>query len=480
MKNILYVLFSSLAIISCNSIGGRSGKSGYNPNATKGEIIADNPRATWDPIKPTGMVPIPSGSFVIGQSDYDFVQKNDAPTRTVSVSAFYMDETEVTNAEYRDFINYVRDSVVRSSLAEKALEQGVDVTGEGEGIAAYAYKTEGVDDKEDSPYLQYLRDKQTGRDGGEKEGKRINWDAPLIWDTGNYPDVSYAEVVESFYYPPKERFNGEKAFDVRKLIFSYSWIDTESAVKDKNPERSKYVIQESLPIYPDTTVWSRDFSYAHNEPMHEFYFSHKSYSDYPVVGVNWKQAQAYCAYKTKKHNDYLKQKKRGEKVFAYRLPTEVEWEYAARGGLDNAPYPWGGPYLMDDRGCYLANFKPKRGDYIEDHKKGNYMYTGKVKSFTANGYGLYDMAGNVAEWTSSPYDASSYTATSTINPSLGVGRRYPNKTIRGGSWKDVGHQLMVSARDSEHQDSARSFVGFRTVQSLPEGVQPDVKINNED
>lgn len=475
MKKIIPVLLSVLAIVSCNSSAG-----GYSSSKSKGEIIAHE-AGKWNPLKPTGMVPIPSGAFVVGQSDFDFAQKNDAPTRTVSVSAFYMDDTEVTNSEYRDFINYVKDSVVRSALAEKAFEQGIDVLGAeaAEGIASYAYLSEDEEDEVDSPYAEWLKSRNTGRDGGIREGKKLNWDEPLLWATGSYPDLAYTEVVESFYYPPAERYNGEKAFDVRKLKFAYSWIDTQAAVKGKNSNRADYVIKEELPIYPDTTVWTKDFAYAYNEPLHEFYFSHKAYSDYPVVGVNWKQAQAYCSYKTKKHNDYLKTKRKPERVFAYRLPTEIEWEYAARGGLDNAPYPWGGPYLVDDRGCYLANFKPKRGDYIEDHKKGNYMYTGKVKSFSANGYGLYDMAGNVAEWTATPYKASSYSATSTINPSLGVGRKMKMKSIRGGSWKDVGHQLMVSVRDYEHQDSARSFVGFRTVQSLPEGVQPKVNVNND-
>ncbi len=96
------------------------------------------------------------------------------------------------------------------------------------------------------------------------------------------------------------------------------------------------------------------------------------------------------------------------------------------------------------------------------------MYTAPVKTFRANGYGLYDMAGNVAEWTSSPYNRSSYTMSSTLNPSITMSGEV-NRSVRGGSWKDVGYLLMTSARDWEHKDSARSFIGFRTVQSFPEG-----------
>ena len=155
----------------------------------------------------------------------------------------------------------------------------------------------------------------------------------------------------------------------------------------------------------------------------------------------------------------------------FRLPTEAEWEYAAKGGIENATYPWGGPYLQDDRGCYLANFKPKRGNYIEDEKTGNYTYTGPVKKFTKNGYGLYDMAGNVSEWTESPYNNSSSEFSSSLNPNLSnQSYREVKKTVRGGSWKDAGYLLMTGYRDWERKDSARSFIGFRTIQDIPSGA----------
>ncbi|MFA5620296.1 MAG: gliding motility lipoprotein GldK [Weeksellaceae bacterium] len=469
-KAFAVVVILSFTLSSCNML-----KSGRK-RANDGEIVGKR-STTWTPQRPKGMVPIPSGAFVLGQTDYDFTFGNYAPVRTVSVSGFYMDDTETTNSKYHVFVEYVRDSIARTMLANKASELGFDPStpssGAEEGIAAFKYVS-GSDDGEPTPWDEYVASQATGRSGDYQiDQQKLNWNIDLIWDKYEYPDVDYAEALDALYYPPEERFNNERLIDVRKLRFKYVWIDQEGAAREaSNPNayRIDFRHEEEIHVYPDTTVWVRDFDYSHNDPMHQNYFWHEAYSDYPVVGVNWKQAMAYCAYKTKRQNDWLasrKKKNSQNKVIEYRLPTEIEWEYAARGGLQDAPYPWGGPYLIDDRGCYLANFKPKRGDYIEEEGKG-YMYTAPTKTFHANGYGLYDMAGNVAEWTSTPYDKAFYQMTSTLNPTMSQNKSV-DKVIRGGSWKDIGYLLMVSARDFENQDTARSYIGFRTVQSFPEG-----------
>lgn len=471
-KALVAVIILSFTFSSCKMLN-----RGRNGGKDDGQIVGEK-SSSWTPQRPKGMVPIPSGAFVLGQTDYDFTFDNYAPVRTVSVSGFYMDDTETTNSEYRVFVNYVKDSIARTMLAEKAAQLGFDPTtpnsGDASGIAAFKFIS-GGEDGESTPWDEYVASKATGRDGDLPiDQRKLNWDVDLAWDKYEYPDIDYAEAIDALYYPPEERFNNERLVDVRKLRFKYVWVDQEGAAREGNNAdafRIDFRHEEEVSVYPDTTVWVRDFNYSHNDPMHENYFWHEAYSDYPVVGVTWDQAMAFCAFKTKKQNDYLskKKKRRGtsNKVIDYRLPTEIEWEYAARGGLQDAPYPWGGPYLTDDRGCYLANFKPKRGDYIEDQGKG-YMYTAPVKTFHANGFGMYDMAGNVAEWTSSSYDKAFYQMTSSLNPTISR-ERSENKAVRGGSWKDIGYLLMVSARDYENQDSARSYIGFRTVQSFPEG-----------
>ena len=191
--------------------------------------------------------------------------------------------------------------------------------------------------------------------------------------------------------------------------------------------------------------------------MHNDYFWHQAYESYPVVGINWDQARAFAHWRTKIRNDYLRgRKKRKSTTAKFRLPTEAEWEYAARGGLESATYPWGGPYLTDDRGCFMANFKPKRGNYVADEA----LYTVEANSFDPNDYGLYNMAGNVSEWTNSTYSKATYDFLTSANPN------YDNfedkqKVVRGGSWKDVAYYLRVASRDYEYADSARSYIGFR-------------------
>jgi gliding motility-associated lipoprotein GldK len=393
----------------------------------------------------------------MGKQDEDDMGALNTPARTVTVRPFYMDETEITNSEYKQFVFWVRDSIVRTKLALLADElNGGEHVKDGP-LAAYQFQdTAGAK----NVYARYMMENygSLGDVNSPTMGRFLDWSEELVWDKNKFPSMEYAEVMDSMYLPIEESFDGSRMIDVRKLKYAYSWLDAEAAAR-KGTTRKEQIIKKVVPVYPDTTVWVKDFTYSYNDPMHQDYFWHQAYADYPVVGVDWYQAKAFCNWRTKLKNDYLKSRKHASRVPHFRLPSEAEWEYAARGGLEYAKYPWGTPYTTSDRGCFLANFKPARGDYAVDGA----LYTMEAKSYNKNGYGLYNMAGNVSEWTGTAYNEASYYLGSTMNPSV-EDRKNHRKVIRGGSWKDIAYFIEVSTRDYEYADSARSYIGFRTVQ----------------
>jgi gliding motility-associated lipoprotein GldK len=370
----------------------------------------------------------------MGQSEQDIVNALTSRPKQVSIQAFYMDDTEITNNEYRQFVFWVRDSMVARTLGD--------------------------------PY--YTTDDQ-GND-------HINWDEMRKVD---YSDQTVSDQLQSLMYKKDDRISNVNSFDWRKMKYSYKRFDLHKAANIRNKliyadnpndpsiARSKFITAVDEPVYPDTLTFVRDFAYSYNDPMAQTYFWHPGYDDYPVVGVSWNQAQAFCWWRTGFLNaSYATQ---GDpEVNPFRLPTEAEWEYAARGGRRFSQYPWGGPYTRNSHGCFLCNFKPLRGNYIED---GGF-YPVKATAYFPNDYGLYNMAGNVAEWTSSAYDESIYTYEDDMNPDYyynATKEEAPSlkrKVIRGGSWKDVAYYCQTSTRAFEYQDTAKSYVGFRCVMTF--------------
>ncbi len=238
------------------------------------------------------------------------------------------------------------------------------------------------------------------------------------------------------------------------------------------------VVQNAL---PDTLVWRGRLTY--NEPMVEVYFRHPAYSDYPVVGVSWLQANDYANWRTDRVNEMLLIRagildfdpdQRDENNFnteaylagqyvglvrdgmpdldpsgtgvrnvrfedgillpRYRLPTEAEWEYAALGLVGNTMgeriverriYPWNGSGLRtDDKkyyGSFVANFKRGSGDYmgVAGNLNDGAALPAPVGSYWPNDYGLYNMAGNVSEWVLDVYRPMSFNDMADFNPFRG-------------------------------------------------------------
>lgn len=406
---------------------------GCGMNNDRGELTGVPGRRTWFHPQPYGTIYVPSGSIHVGANEQDIPMAQIAPNRQVTITAFYMDETEITNNEYRQFVYWVQDSLFRMKLAETNPDK----------------------------YLHPLPE------GEEDESLRgLNWDEKI-----DEEDVKATEDIKNFFYNQAETYYRVKQIDVRKLIYAYDFIDQRSAAQVKrqnwkNINRADFKRHREVEIYPDTLVFIRDYTYSYNEPMTQVYFWHPKYDDYPVVGVNWKQANAFCDWRTKYLNSFYADILENT-VTDFRLPTEYEWEYAARGGRDQTMYPWGGPYIRNAKGCALANFKPGRGEYSSDGG----VYPIRVASYFPNDFGLYDMAGNLAEWTSTAYAESGNLFTHDLNADYQYDAKdtdpetLKRKTIRGGSWKDVAYFVQNGSRSYEYQDSCNSYVGFRCVMS---------------
>lgn len=168
---------------------------------------------------------------------------------------------------------------------------------------------------------------------------------------------------------------------------------------------------------------------------------------YPVVGVSWDDALAYCEWLSRITGK------------TYRLPTEAEWEKAARGGVDGRKYPWGDePY--DANRSYRANAGSEaENEHIR--KKDGFLYTAPVGSFPPNGYGLYDMAGNVWEWCADFYDGTYYARSPYNNPQ--GPERGEQRVIRGGSWFGGAEHMENAARLWNYSSIRYASTGFRVV-----------------
>jgi formylglycine-generating enzyme required for sulfatase activity len=171
---------------------------------------------------------------------------------------------------------------------------------------------------------------------------------------------------------------------------------------------------------------------------------------YPIVGVSWVSAQAYITW--------LNAKLRLAAGNAYRLPSEVEWERAARGGKEGLKYFWGNDFQTQSANA--------AGEFGAD----KWPYTSPVGSFPANAYGLYDMAGNVWQWVEDCYHLTyadmSGTTISTGAPWTSACDESARRVLRGGSWIDDPRVLRSADRGGSAPEMHYPYVGFRIARGL--------------
>jgi sulfatase modifying factor 1 len=340
--------------------------------------------------------------------------------------------------------------------------------------------------------------------------------------TNNHDNMERTVTIASFYMDEAE-------------VANIHWLEYLHFIrKDSSEEKYKAAL-------PDTTVWARDLSF--NDPYVTYYLRYPGFRYFPVVGVNWLQADSYCAWRTAKVNENLakggsgetkkgglfgrKNKKgdaaatgaaegggagalasgkggpsieNGNSLPNYRLPTEAEWEYAAQAligtqevGNENQEekriYPWDGRSTRNaygkGQGQFLANFKRGRGDYagIAGSLNDGAMITEYIYAYPPNDYGLYNMAGNVNEWVQDVYRPLSFQDVEDLNPFRRNGvsddaKNYDKKgyqslvddhvrVYKGGSWRDVAYYLSPGTRRFMAEDSATSTIGFRCAMINP-------------
>jgi sulfatase modifying factor 1 len=367
---------------------------------------------------PPGMVYVPSGTILYKSS----LDSNDVG-RNVSLSAFFIDETEVTNRQYRAFVNWVADSIA---------------------------------------VTDYLNDDQYFlEDMGDDTPRQINWSrvkkASPLWKS---KDQSIQERLA-----PMLTMEGTRRVlnpEVVKYRFSY--------LKANNGQGGPVHVVDTVAVMPVEDIWSKDFPNAQLMFMDANYFNHESYDNHPVVGVTWRQARAYTDWRGKEmmasimKNSYLS----GFQL-TFSLPTEAQWQYAAEGKIDPRDTTVQTRMTIDapggDQKRLAVNFKQGEGTYSRDGA----TFTLPVKSYTPNAFGIYNMAGNVAEWTLDAFSPSAIEFVNDLNPVLlydadeDDSDALKRKVVRGGSWKDNGELLNSETRSYELQNAPHSYIGFRCV-----------------
>ena len=304
---------------------------------------------------------------ILSEKDTSYFFDNNVDYKT-KVKPFYISDHEVTNGEYREFVNWVRDSIAREKLARR-----YELEERRKWIKTVTYNS------------------------GKKDGKGnfyiLNWNTEL-----DYNDPTNHLLLSDMYYDEAESYYPRREIDTRLLFFDY--YDDES-------------YKNKINVYPDTICWIRDYIGFKSEHMSNSYFWSEYYINFPVVGLTFEQAKAYCVWRTMMYHYQAGRasKNKYDPSLKFRLPNKEEWERAAMNYyIPNKKterneifpfYPITNGYETNLDGNYQANFGAaylSSGILIKNYNYDGISTLCKVKSYDVNFNGLYCMYGNVAEW----------------------------------------------------------------------------------
>lgn len=282
---------------------------------------------------------------------------------------FYISRFEVTNREYREFVNWVTDSLFRDAI----------------------YESELVSDEEAVKMLIIPKDvlkngiyDERNLEARPVSGSRlINREIyPLNWEYDYWKELRDDQIIPSIsglYQRSNERFYKCRQVDTEQLIYRYFDFDFEGYRKDTtvirgHKERSRFILDTAINIYPDTTCWSKLSWMPFNEPMANMYFWHPAYDDYPVVGISYDQAKAYCHWKQRQ---LKKEHPEIARYFKFDLPRTYEYEWAISAGFSQMDQ-----MLVQDNelitSLLLGQPNGRKVDRHDSYAYGEMVYTQKV------------------------------------------------------------------------------------------------------
>lgn len=315
----------------------------------------------------------------------------------------WVDETEITNNEYRQFTEYVRDSIARSLLFNN-------------GITEYGTLTT----TSSSTSKLFV----------------INWEAPIIWS-----DSIQSRILEELYFSKEERFNNQKSIDPRNLIYNY--LDSANL--------------KEISVYPDTTCWIKMDSFIHFQQFENMYFWHPAFDDYPVVAINFEQAKAFCHWRTKLYNRYnsSEQKDASNLKVKFELPTFKQWnKLAGRGNL-------GGKYA----GTITNPIEPTKKEELKYLKKHNYLVRTRETLLLRNDDSNKEQATINTENTfamniNNDKKSKIYGLSGNVAEITGDGK------LVGGSWFHSIEKCLIGSYINHDINISSPWMGFRCVVSI--------------